>query len=185
MVHLGGKHMKAILPPFPVPGFLQGFVFKQFSKTVGNQSKAQGIGRHSQEEIEKLGLDDLRAVSKILGNKPFVHGDSPTVIDCTLFAFMCYLLATDEADDSTMKKEVEKEDSEMKNLKEFMDRMKEKYYSDWDKLLYKEPEKPEKPAKKEKKEESKKDEEKKEEGEELVKDKKEDEDKEKEEEKKD
>ena len=39
----------------------------------------QGIGRHTKEEIEKIGLDDIKAASKILGDKPFFFGDNARV----------------------------------------------------------------------------------------------------------
>ena len=74
----------------------------------------QGIGRHCKEEIEKIGLDDLRAASKILGDKPFFFGDKPTVIDCVMFGFLSWQLAGDESDDTVFKKELEKDEGEFK-----------------------------------------------------------------------
>lgn len=155
-VLLQGKYLRPIMSPLPVPGFLQNIVFRQITKRVDAQAKAQGIGRHCKEEIEKIGLDDLRAASKILGDKPFFFGDKPTVIDCVMFGFLSWQLAGDESDDTVFKKELEKDEGEFKNLREHWGRMKEKYWGDWDEKLYKEPEKP---LKKEKPKEDKKEEE--------------------------
>ena len=57
----------------------------------------------------------------------------------------------------------------LQNLREHWQRMKEKYWGDWDEKLYKEPEKLERPAKKEKPKEDKKDDEENEKEEEEVK----------------
>ena len=72
----------------------------------------QGIGRHSKEEIEKIGLDDLTAASNILGDKPFFFGDKASVLDCVVFGFLSWQLAGDENDDTVFKKELEKEGGE-------------------------------------------------------------------------
>ena len=100
--------------PLPVPGFLQNLVFKQMCKKVDGQAKAQGIGRHSRDEVEKLGLDDLRAASKILADKPFFFGDKPTLLDCVAFGFLGWQLAGDESDDTVFRQELQKEDGELK-----------------------------------------------------------------------
>ena len=39
-----------------------------------------GIGRHSSEEIHKIGCDDIQAISTYLGSKPYLMGDRPTVV---------------------------------------------------------------------------------------------------------
>ena len=72
----------------------------------------QGIGRHSKDEIEKIGLDDIKAASKILGDKPFFFGDKASVLDCVVFAFLSWQFAADENDDTIFKRELEKEDGE-------------------------------------------------------------------------
>ena len=74
----------------------------------------KGIGRHSKEEIEKIGLGDIKAASKILGHKPFFFGDKASVVDCVVFAFLSWQLAGDQNDDTKFKKELSKEDGEFK-----------------------------------------------------------------------
>lgn len=48
----------------------------QLSKKV----KAQGIGVHSPEEIERFGEEDLKVLSDLLADKPFFFGDEPTTV---------------------------------------------------------------------------------------------------------
>jgi len=49
------------------------------------RAKAQGLGLHSQHEIERLTLNDLRNVSLILGNKKFILGDEQCEEDCGIY----------------------------------------------------------------------------------------------------
>jgi len=50
--------------------------------------KLHGIGRHNKEEIEDFMFTELRAVSAILGKKPFILGDTPCEDDCGIFGIL-------------------------------------------------------------------------------------------------
>ena len=39
-----------------------------------------GVGRLSQDQVMGIGKDDIRAISKYLGNKKFMHGDNITLV---------------------------------------------------------------------------------------------------------
>lgn len=54
--------------------------------------QAQGLGRYSRDEIYAFGRRDLDAVADLLGDRPFFGGDSPTRVDCTVFAFTASFL---------------------------------------------------------------------------------------------
>ena len=41
---------------------------------------AHSIGRKTKEQIYQIGKDDVLALSKYLGDKPFFMGDEPTVV---------------------------------------------------------------------------------------------------------
>lgn len=56
---------------------------------------AQGTGRHSREEIYALGAADLAAVSTVLGDKPFLFGEQPSLADATAFAFLISIIGPD------------------------------------------------------------------------------------------
>lgn len=45
----------------------------------------QGYARHSILDVSKLLHDDLRAVSTILGDKPYLLGDAPCDADAAVF----------------------------------------------------------------------------------------------------
>ena len=53
---------------------------------------ANGILRHTAEEIEWLGMRSLGALSDLLGEKPYLMGDKPTAVDAISFAMLAGLL---------------------------------------------------------------------------------------------
>jgi glutathione S-transferase len=53
---------------------------------------AQGLGRHSPEEIQALGARSINAIADFLGDKPFFMGAEPSGIDATMFPFVCAAL---------------------------------------------------------------------------------------------
>ena len=57
-------------------------------KQVVGYAHAQGIGRHSREEIYAFGIRDLRAISTMLGDQPYFLGDRPRTIDCCAYGFL-------------------------------------------------------------------------------------------------
>lgn len=53
---------------------------------------AQGLGRHSRDELYALGIADIEALADVLGDKPFLMGDRPATVDCIAFAFVHNLM---------------------------------------------------------------------------------------------
>ncbi len=51
-----------------------------------------GLGRHTVEQINKFADDDIRALSGLLGDKPYLMGDKISSVDATVFAILCELL---------------------------------------------------------------------------------------------
>ncbi len=56
------------------------------------QSKGQGIGRHSKEEVYGVAVKELRAIEKFLGTKTYFSGESISSIDTTVYAFLILIL---------------------------------------------------------------------------------------------
>ncbi len=63
-------------------------------RVVLKQTHAQGIGRHSREEIYTFAIDDVRALATMLGEGPFALGETPRTIDATVYSFVAQLLRT-------------------------------------------------------------------------------------------
>ena len=97
------------------------------------QAHASGIGRHSQAEVEKMGCDDLSAVSTFLGTKDFLFGSEPTSVDCAVFGLTVQVLYVTR-EESVYRRLLE---GELVNLKQHCERMKERYWKDWEECKYK------------------------------------------------
>jgi glutathione S-transferase len=56
-----------------------------YHKAIVDQMHHQGMGRHTADEVYRLGTEDLRAISELLGDKPFLLGEQPTTVDTTVY----------------------------------------------------------------------------------------------------
>jgi glutathione S-transferase len=83
---------------------------------------AQGLGRHSPEEIAALGARSINAIADFLGDKPFFMGAEPTGADATMFAFVCAALCP--YFESRLRGATERRD----NLRRYVGRMTALYY---------------------------------------------------------
>jgi glutathione S-transferase len=66
------------------PGIIAPFVRRDVRKKL----HGQGTGRHTFEEAMAIGASDFDACAELLGDRPFLLGDKPRTVDCTLFAFL-------------------------------------------------------------------------------------------------
>jgi glutathione S-transferase len=61
-------------------------------RKVRAATKAHGLGRHSRADIERLAARDLDALATLLGEKPYLMGNTPCGADATVFAFVAGVL---------------------------------------------------------------------------------------------
>lgn len=92
-------------------------------KNVKDQLHAHGLGRHTAEEIHRIGIADLTAVSDFLGDKAFFFGDRPTGVDATLYAHLAQLF--DMPFDSASTRFAKSR----QNLVDYCARMRAKFYA--------------------------------------------------------
>ena len=81
----------------------------------------------SPEELIELAETSLTSISQHLGENPFFMGEFPSEIDATMFGFLGILLNGMES--SASGQFVVKN---LPNLVSYVERMKEKYWQDWD-----------------------------------------------------
>jgi glutathione S-transferase len=74
--------------PTPLRHVIAAFVRRR----VRNDLDAQGLGRHSQDELYALGRSDLEAIATLLGDRPFFATDRPTTIDTVAYGHLANLL---------------------------------------------------------------------------------------------
>jgi len=101
----------------------------RIKKTVLANLKAHGIGRHERSEVINIGIEDLRALSVILGEKKFILGDKVTRVDATVFGTLAQILYLPL--DTPHKRFIE---SECKNLVDYCQRIKHSYWPDWNEI---------------------------------------------------
>ena len=82
----------------------------------------------------ELGMSSLESVSRVLGSNKFLLGDEPCDEDCALFAFVTYSLHCVCKDNVYRVALLGKR---FPNLVEHHERMKERYWKDWDEMKYK------------------------------------------------
>lgn len=68
--------------------FVPGFVLPLVRRAQRKKLHEQGTGRHSFDEVMRLGVADMDAIAELLGDQPFLVGDKPRTVDCTLHAFL-------------------------------------------------------------------------------------------------
>ena len=71
-----------------IPAPLRAVLVPIIRRQVRRDLHGSGIGRHTREEIVRLGKTSLGAVAGILGTKPYLFGDEPCGADATAFAFV-------------------------------------------------------------------------------------------------
>lgn len=54
--------------------------------------EAHGMGSHTPEEVAALGRADVDALAQLLGERPFMMGETPSLLDCTAHAYVANLL---------------------------------------------------------------------------------------------
>lgn len=74
------------------PEAVRATVMAQAQASVGANILAVGIDRHSEVEILALAARSLMALDALLGDKPFMMGETPTSVDATVFAVVAGIL---------------------------------------------------------------------------------------------
>jgi len=93
--------------------------------------RATGIGVHSPEEIIQMGKDDLQVLTDMLGDKPFFFGEEPTSLDVVCFSHIAQLAAVDKEVVHPLRDWLLENGQ---NLVQHFEKMKEKYYPDWEEM---------------------------------------------------
>lgn len=75
-----------------VPWPLRPIVTALVRRQVASAARAQGLARHTPAEREGLAIRDIDALAVLLGDKPFLMGDTPCGADATVFSSVASLL---------------------------------------------------------------------------------------------
>lgn len=106
-----------------VPPPLRGAVAAFPRRRVARALWAQGVGRHSRDEIYALGIEDMRALSGLLAEDHFFFAvDRPTLLDLWVHAFVAEIIVPPI--DSPLKRSI----LELANLARHCERISARLY---------------------------------------------------------
>ncbi|MBY4729507.1 glutathione S-transferase family protein [Cupriavidus pauculus] len=108
-----------------VPAPLRGMVKTLVRRKVRQMLWAQGLGRHTHEDMAAIAIQGVRSVTDILGDKPYLMGDRPCGADATLFAFAASLQSP------VFETPIRAEAESHANLQAYLARMKARFYPDF------------------------------------------------------
>ncbi|XP_035225608.1 failed axon connections-like [Stegodyphus dumicola] len=111
-----------------LPKGLLHFFFKLGFKSNIKRAVGHGVGRHNSDEIYEFGKKDLKALSEYLAEKPYFFGEEPHLLDCVAFSHLCQFVYIPFGG---LKEYLE---SDCTNLLSFVERMKERYWPDWEEM---------------------------------------------------
>lgn len=106
-----------------LPVFIKPVLPPLIRVSIRKQLFAQGIGRHTQDEIYELGNQDIQAIAAFLGDKAFFLGDQPSELDAVAYAFIANVLIPPM--DSPLRATAQS----LENLQAYCQRMQARYFS--------------------------------------------------------
>ncbi|UYV66180.1 fax [Cordylochernes scorpioides] len=109
-----------------LPKGILNFLFKMGFKSNLKQAVGHGLGRNTEEEIISYGKSDLKVLSDYLADKPYYFGDEPHLLDCVAFAHISQFVYIPFGG---IKEYME---SDCGNLLTHLERMKNRYWPDWE-----------------------------------------------------
>ncbi|VDH91671.1 Hypothetical predicted protein [Mytilus galloprovincialis] len=126
-----GGDVSAVSSIIPYTGLKLWLTVKFLQRVIKQETWGHGMGRHTPDEVWEIAVHDMTAISNFLGVKKFFMGDEPCEVDCVLFGMLVMIIYNMPG--SKHQKFVTEA---LGNLVSYCERMKNKYWPDWnDKLL--------------------------------------------------
>jgi glutathione S-transferase len=94
-----------------------------FRRKVRKAVHAQGIGRHSYDEVADIADKSFNALASILADKDYFFGDKPSSFDAIAYAFLCQFITVQSSNKLNDKAK------SYKNLVGFCQRIEKQFYS--------------------------------------------------------
>jgi len=114
------------------PGWFLDFVWKwKFRKGI-KKVRAHGLGVHTPQEIDEFAQNDLKCLSGMLGDQTYYFGEQPSLLDIVSFSFMAQICMMDKEVPYPLREWMSENTT---NLVDHVNRMKEKFYQDWDEIV--------------------------------------------------
>ena len=91
-------------------------------KKVVSALKKQGLGKHSDDEINTIAFKTFKSMSEFLGDKQYFFGEKPCTFDATAFAFLCQFIC------SSIRNDMNEIACSFENLTNYCNNIKSNYY---------------------------------------------------------
>ena len=121
------EYISTILPPEMKKLVLIYRLF--FSGVIKKRMWLKGVGRFTEPEVLFFLYRDLQALADTVGKQPYLLGAEPTAFDAAAFSVLAQALCATAPEVEVQVRQ--KHD----NLCQYFDRMKAKFWSDWDQVL--------------------------------------------------
>ena len=105
-----------------MPFFVKFTIVPLIRKGIISNLYKQGLGRHSEEEINLIADKTFQSLSDILGDKPYFFGDTPCTFDATAFGFLAEFISV------SLNNEMNELARKYSNLVDYCNRIETQYY---------------------------------------------------------
>lgn len=122
-----GDDISTVKKVIPYTGLKLWFTLWFLRRVIKQETWGHGIGRHTPDEVWSIAVDDMTAISNFLGDKDFFMGSEPSEVDCAMFGMLVMILWN--MPDSKHEKYAKEH---LPNLVEYCERMKARFWPDWD-----------------------------------------------------
>ena len=113
------KAIFGVLPPV-----IRDIAAIYFRNKINKQIYGHGIGRHKAEEIFKISMLDIDAISDFLGDKNYFLGERPSTLDASAFGILINTLGC------PIESPLKDHSLSKKNLTNYISRIKSHYFSE-------------------------------------------------------
>ncbi|MDN0074035.1 glutathione S-transferase family protein [Crenobacter sp. SG2303] len=107
-----------------VPAPMRSMVVAMIRRKVRQSLHGQGMGRHSEAEINEMAGRDLDAIATLLGDKPYLLGENACGADATVYAFLAGTFCP------TFETPLRHWGERQPNLRDYVDRLHARFYPD-------------------------------------------------------
>lgn len=122
------KHFSGTKLPAPLVNFVAKFTL---GRKLSKKARAIGIGVQKPEEIIESGKTDLDQLHFLLGEKCFFFGSQPTLVDVVVFSNIAQFVVVDKDVAHPFRDYIHQN---CQNLLKHFERIKERYYPDWEEM---------------------------------------------------
>nr|XP_022340909.1 failed axon connections homolog [Crassostrea virginica] len=122
-----GDDLTTVRKVIPYTGLKLWLTIWLLRRVIRQETWGHGIGRHTPDEVWSIATADLTAISDFLGDKEFFMGSEPSEVDCALFGMLVMIVFNMPS--SRHEKYVREN---LPNLVGYCERMKNRFWPDWD-----------------------------------------------------